>query len=101
MCGACEKREGLSPVKRKAICCVLSFAGPGLMLVAQFVIVWGGAFSFRNWSGPLTNEGGSLTGLTRMVQIQGTDVSLPPLAVPPSSFKVTVTSAMPKASGAV
>ena len=44
--------------------------------------------------------GGSLTGVTVMVKVCGAEVSMPPLAVPPSSIKRTVTVALPLALGA-
>ncbi len=52
------------------------------------------------WSGPLVNDGASLTGLTVMVNVCVPLVSVPPLAVPPSSCSVTDTVAVPNAFAA-
>src|SRR5207248_2449971 len=49
---------------------------------------------------PGVNDGASLTGLTVMVNVCGAEVSTPPFAVPPLSCSVTVTVAVPLASGA-
>src|SRR5437588_12330692 len=46
------------------------------------------------------NVGASLTGFTVIVNVSGADVSTPRLVVPPSSFKRTVTVAVPLAFGA-
>src|SRR5207247_1694526 len=72
-----------------------SFAGPAEIFVAQFATVWAPTLAFTDWSGPLVNEGASLTGLTVMVKFFGADVSCPPLAVPPLSLSTTVIVAEP------
>ena len=45
--------------------------------------------------------GAWLTGATLMTNVAGADVSLPPLAVPPLFFNVSVTLELPSANGAV
>src|SRR5688572_21823772 len=75
-------------------------AGYGRMFVAQLGTVWAGEFSGTIWFGPPVKLGGSLTGRTVMMKICGALVSLPPLAMPPSSMRTTVTIAEPLALGA-
>jgi len=72
--------------------------GPALMLVAQFATVCGPASSRSVWSLPFEKLGASFTGVTVMVNVCGALVSTPPFAVPPLSFRVTRTVAVPEAS---
>jgi len=73
---------------------------PGEMSVAKPGTVCAPAFSVTVWLGPMVKLGASLTGFTVMVKFCGALVSLPPLAVPPSSDSVTVMVALPLALAA-
>ena len=77
-----------------------SSAGPRLSAVIQPGMICSGASSSTTGSGPLLNVGGSLTGRMVRLKLCGALRSAPPLSVPPLSTSVTVTSAVPLASGA-
>ena len=77
-----------------------SLAGPALMEVAQEGNTWGPQSSRTARFEPATNEGGSLTGLTLIVNACEAEESEPPFAVPPLSCSTTVTIAEPFASAA-
>src|SRR4030095_1074260 len=70
-----------------------SLVGPAEMFEAQ-KIVCTPVSSLTVRSPPFVNEGTSLTELTVMVKLCD-EVSTPPLAVPPLSFKATVMTADP------
>ena len=78
-----------------------SSAGPALIAVAQPVT----RLRARrprppSGSAPLVNDGASLTAVTVIVKVCVALVSTPPLAVPPLSWIVTVTVAVPTAFAA-
>jgi len=77
-----------------------SSAGPALMPVAQPATLWAPASSSTVWSEPAVNDGTSFTAVTVIVNVWSALVSTPPLAVPPSSLRLTVTVAEPFASAA-
>ena len=52
------------------------------------------------WSTPFTNDGASLTGEIVIVKVCTLDVSMPPLAVPPLSFRLTLQFVNPLAFAA-
>src|SRR5205814_2169231 len=87
------------PVTVKVTDWPLSSAGPAEMAVAQAAL-YAPESSSTVTSPPLVNDGASLTALTVMVKVCGAELSTPPLTVPPSSWRVTVTVALPLASGA-
>src|SRR5207237_88126 len=99
--GPLRNSAGLLVVTTKLTVWPDSLGGPAEMLVAQLANVFGPASSSEVTSGPLVKLGGSLTAVTVMVKVCGALVSLPPLAVPPSSLAMTVTWATPLASAAV
>lgn len=99
--GATAKSEPLSVVTLKLTVWPASFAGPGEMSVAQAATVWAPASSSTVWSPPGVKLGASLTAPTLTAKVCGALVSLPPLAVPPSSVATTVTMALPEVSGAM
>ena len=76
------------------------WAVPGEMPVAQPGTTCPPASSLTVWSGPLVKAGAPFTVATSIVKVWAAHVSLPPLAVPPSSTACTVTVATPLASGA-
>src|SRR4030095_6062890 len=88
------------PVISNDTVCELSFAGPALIAVAHGDTVCGPASSFTVWSAPLVKLGASFTELIVMVNVWGALVSTPPFNVPPSSWLLTVTVALPNAVGA-
>ena len=70
------------------------------MAVAHGLTVWAPASSSTVWSAPLVKLGASLTAVTVMVKVWVALLSTPPLAVPPSSWMLTVTMAEPLALAA-
>ena len=64
----------------------MSFAQPGTTCT--------GSWSVAVWFSPSVKLGGSLTGKTVMVNVRLNE-SIPPFAVPPSSFTVTIIVAVP------
>ena len=78
-----------------------SSGGPGSNPVAQPATVCAPASSSTVWSGPLVNDGASLTAVTVIVKVWMALVSSPPLAVPPLSWTSSVIVATPLASGAL
>src|SRR5207237_1942042 len=89
--GPAENNPGLVlPVTLKVSVWPDSLAGPAEIFVAQFATVWAPTLALTDWSGPLVNEGASLTELTVMVKFFGADVSCPPLAGPPLFLSTTV-----------
>src|SRR5688572_910656 len=79
--------------------CPASPKGPAEMPVAK-AIDCGPASSFDDCVGGTVNVGGSLTGVTLMVNVRSMLVLAPPLAVPPLSESVTVIVALPLRCGA-
>ena len=81
-----------------------SLAGPAEISVAQPVTTDPGsvvkARSGADSSGPLVNDGTSLTGVTVIVNVWIALSSSPPLPVPPSSVSLTLTVEVPLASAA-
>ncbi len=77
-----------------------SFDGPLLMAVAQPLTVAAPESSNTVWSAPLVNDGASLTGWMVIVKVVFALASLPPLAVPPSSWIRIVTVDEPNALAA-
>src|SRR5262249_20322750 len=75
-------------------------AGPGETFVAQLLTVCAPASSLTVWSAPLVNEGASFRESTLMEKVCSVDVSIPPLAVPPSSLSDIVTVVPPLALAA-
>ena len=65
--------------------------------MAQWAIFAAPESSSTVTSAPLVKLGGSLTPVTVILKVCTTDVSTPPLAVPPSSLSLTLTVATPKA----
>ncbi len=98
--GCVPKRLALSFVTTNETVCPDSLAGPGLMPVAHAATVRVPESSATVWSGPAVNEGGSLADWSVMVNVRVGLVSSPPSAVPPSSFRWTVTVVEPDAPGA-
>ena len=84
----------------KLTACPASAAGPGEMPVAQPATVCAPASSRMVWSGPRVKDGATFTVATSIVNVWAALVSMPPLAVPPSSTACTVTVATPNAPGA-
>src|SRR5262245_51555956 len=74
--------------------------GPALIAVAQFGTLCAPASSFTVWSAPFVKLGASFTPVTWIWNVCAGLVSLPPLAVPPSSFATSVIVAEPNAFGA-
>src|SRR5437764_311703 len=70
------------------------------MLVAQLLTVWAPLSSGTDWSAPLVKVGASLTAVTLIRKVCAALVSLPPLAVPPLSFRTIVIVELPLAFGA-
>ena len=78
--GWAEKRLALSLLTWKTTVCPASSAGPGLIPVAQPLIVRAPESSSTESSGPLTKLGGSLTDATVMETVAVALVSDPSLA---------------------
>jgi len=79
--------------------CVASSGGPALIAVATRALC-GPASSFTAGGSWAVKTGTSLTAVTLMAKVCGALVSMPPLAVPPSSIRVRVILALPLASAA-
>jgi len=98
--GWVEKSALLSLATMNVSACPASSAGPGLAASTQFGTVCGPVSSSTATSPTWRKPGASFTGLTVMVNVSGSEVSSPPLAVPPSSRRTTVTVATPLALAA-
>ena len=83
MAGCTEKRPLSSLETTKVTVCDDSF-GPALIFVAHARLC-GPPSSSEVWLPPGVNDGASFTVVTVMVKVCAAEVSLPPLAVPPSS----------------
>ena len=99
-CGWTANSPGLSLPTMNTTDCPLSSEGPVAIPVAQPGTVWAPASSSADWLAPAVNSGASLSDVTEIAKVWGALVSLPPLAVPPSSTACTVTVAAPLASAA-
>ena len=77
--------------------CPASSAGPAEMAVAQAAIDCGPTSSKTDWLAPAVNDGSSLTPCHVIANVTLAEVSMPPLAVPPSSINSTVILAVPVA----
>src|SRR5258705_110389 len=100
MVGSTENRALLVLLTRKLRDWPASLAAAGKFwsgetLVAQPGTVCGPESSRTDWSAPLMKLGASLTNATLILNVCGTLVSTPPLAVPPLSCNCTVTVAEP------
>ena len=95
--GCTENSELRLLVTVKLTVCPDSSAGPDEMPMAQPAKTCAPASSLTVWFAPFVNYGASLTAVTVIVKVCGGEVSLPPFAVPPLSFAVTVTVALPLA----
>jgi len=99
--GATLNKPGLLlAVMLKLSVCADSLAGPALIAVAQGLKLCAPAPTATATSGPTVKLGTSFTESTLMVKLCGALVSMPPLAVPPLSCRVSVIVATPKASAA-
>ncbi len=88
------------PVTLKVSVWPASFAGPGLMAVAQTATVCAPESSTTVWFAPAVKLGASFTPLTVIVKLCGAEVSTPPPATPPLSDSVSVIVAVPVAFAA-
>ena len=102
MSGCAEKRALLSLETLKVSAWPDSLAGPAVMLVAKPATVCGPESWSTVWFGLAGSVklGASLTALTVIVNVCVSLVSSPPLAVPPSSVRKTLTVAEPFAFAA-
>src|SRR5437870_2600185 len=97
MAGWVENRALLSLLTVKLTVCPDSSAGPREIAVAQFTTVCAAASSFTVWLTPFVNDGASFTAFTVITKLCDGEVSTPPFAVPPLSFKLMVIVADPLA----
>ncbi len=98
-CGCALNSAALSLLRLKLTAWPPS-PGPAEMPVAQPPTTCGPLSIRTSWPAPAVKPGVSLTAATAIVSVWGALVSLPPSAVPPSSWARTVTVAVPLAFAA-
>ncbi len=97
---AAKRAAFVLPVMAKVTDWPASSAGPALTPVAQPAVVAAPESSSTVGSAPFVNDGASLTAVTVMVNVCSPELSVPPLAVPPSSAIRSVIVAEPLALAA-